>query len=350
MQGRFAGSPCRATRRAALSLIAGALALSAIPAAAERRRDAHPPIKIEVNAKPITSFDMREPERRRFGALEFRGGLVLTSPHKDFGGLSALRVERDGARFLSLTDKGQWFRGRIAYQGDAPAGIEDAEMAPILGSDGKPLAARGWYDTESLAEDGAGAVYVGIERVHQIVKFDYGKYGLLARGTPIPLPADTKKMPSNKGFEALAFIPKGMPLAGTLIAISERFLDDAGNIRGWLIGGPSPGEFTVKRSEDFDISDAAILASGDLLLLERHFSWARGVAMRMRRVPLTSVKPAAVLDGEVLISADYGYQIDNMEGIGVHRTAAGETVLTLVSDDNFSPIQRTILLQFTLVE
>jgi hypothetical protein len=72
--------------------------------------------------------------------------------------------------------------------------------------------------------------------------------------------------------------------------------------------------------------------------------------MRMRRVPLTSVKPAAVLDGEVLISADYGYQIDNMEGIGVHRTAAGETVLTLVSDDNFSPIQRTILLQFTLVE
>jgi len=38
-----------------------------------------------------------------------------------------------------------------------------------------------------------------------------------------------------------------------------------------------------------------------------------------------------------------------MEGIGVHRTADGETVLTLVSDDNFSPIQRNLLLQFTLV-
>ena len=44
-----------------------------------------------------------------------------------------------------------------------------------------------------------------------------------------------------------------------------------------------------------------------------------------------------------------GYQIDNMEGIGVHRTAEDETVLTLISDDNFSPIQRTLLLQFTLV-
>jgi hypothetical protein len=43
------------------------------------------------------------------------------------------------------------------------------------------------------------------------------------------------------------------------------------------------------------------------------------------------------------------YQIDNMEGISVHRSAAGELVLTLVSDDNFSPLQRNILLQFTLV-
>jgi hypothetical protein len=38
-----------------------------------------------------------------------------------------------------------------------------------------------------------------------------------------------------------------------------------------------------------------------------------------------------------------------MEGIDAHLTAEGETVLTMVSDDNFSPIQRTLLLQFTLV-
>jgi hypothetical protein len=50
-----------------------------------------------------------------------------------------------------------------------------------------------------------------------------------------------------------------------------------------------------------------------------------------------------------VIFADMGSQIDNMEGIDVHRTARGETVLTLVSDDNFSSIQRTVLLQFTLL-
>ena len=39
----------------------------------------------------------------------------------------------------------------------------------------------------------------------------------------------------------------------------------------------------------------------------------------------------------------------NMEGIGLHRNASGETILTLISDDNFLPFQRTLLLQFALV-
>ena len=39
-----------------------------------------------------------------------------------------------------------------------------------------------------------------------------------------------------------------------------------------------------------------------------------------------------------------------MEGIDAFVTAQGETVLTMVSDDNFSLIQRTLLLQFVLVD
>ena len=38
-----------------------------------------------------------------------------------------------------------------------------------------------------------------------------------------------------------------------------------------------------------------------------------------------------------------------MEGIDAHVTETGDTVLTMISDDNFSLIQRTLLLQFTLV-
>jgi hypothetical protein len=337
-----------AIRRRALAIAALSLALCLSASAETSLRQAEPPVAIEIAVRPIAAFELREPARTRFGPLTFRGGLSLTSSYRDFGGISSIRVGADGARFLAVTDKGRWLRGRIVYEGARPVGIADAEMAPILGPDGKPLAARRWYDTESLAEDG-GTVFVGIERVHRIVRFDYGRSGLLARGTPIAVPPAFARLPNNKSIECLVFVPKGA-LARTLMAISERGLDEAGNIRGFLIGGPSPGEFSVRRIGDFDVSDCAVTPGGDLLLLERSFSTFQGVGMRIRRVPLGDVKPGATIDGAALIEADMGYQIDNMEGLSVHRAADGALVLTLISDDNFSMLQRTLLLQFGLAE
>jgi len=332
-----------------LARAAALLALASIPAATEAQRPADPVTRIEIRAQAIDAFDPRDTSRTRFGALTFRGGLVLNSSHREFGGVSSLRVAADGARFLAVTDKGFWLRGRIVSREGRPIAITDAEMAPILGADGRPLNKRGWYDTESLAED-SGTVYVGIERVHQIVRFDYARQGLRARGQPIPLPPAVKSLPSNKGLECLVMPARGQPLAGTLIAISERGLDASGNILGFLIGGATSGTFTVKRSDDFEVTDCATTPRGDLLILERRFSWARGVAMRIRRVPLARVAPGALLDGPELILADMGYQIDNMEGLSVHSGPDGRLILTLISDDNFSPLQRTILLQFTYSE
>lgn len=306
------------------------------------------PTHVQIDATPITSFDNRNSSLTRFGTLEFRGGLVLTSRNPAFGGISAIHVEPDGSRFIAITDRGSWLRGRIIYRDGRPTGIADAEMAPILGSDGKPLAARGWYDVKSLTERD-GMFYIGIERVEQIVRFDYRRDGLSARGQPITVPSDFKTFAFNKSLECLASPPQGSPHAGDLIAVTERSLDKAGNLRSFLLSSDLVTRFSVKRTDDFDVSDCTILSPGDLLLLERRYSPARGVAMRIRRVPLADIKADVVADGRSMIEADLGYQIDNMEGIAVHRAAGGETIITLVSDDNFSVIQRNLLLQFAIV-
>lgn len=305
--------------------------------------------KIEVRAAPIPGFDTRDPALRRFGALHFRGGLQLSSPEKSFGGFSAIRVSPDGARFIAVSDRGNWWRGRIVYDGERPAGIADAEMAPILGPDGKPARSRRWYDAESIAEDD-GTLYVGIERAHVILRFDYARRGLAARGEPIAVPPGIKTLVNNRGLECLAMVPKGQTLAGSLIAVSELTLDAQGNHVAFLIGGPKPGPFAVKHTDDYSVSDCALLPAGDLLILERRLSLLRGGAIRIRRIAQSAIAPGAVVDGPVLIEADLGYQIDNMEGLSVHRNARGEIVLTLISDDNFSLLQRTLLLQFTLIE
>jgi hypothetical protein len=327
---------------AALAAAAGSYAL------AEAQRTSQALTPIVVQATPIDSFDNRDPTKVRFGALKFRGGLVLTSTYQAFGGISSLLVQPDGSHFLGLTDNGSWLRGRIVYENGRPAGIADAEMAPILGPDGQPLAARGWFDAESLT-DADGTLYVGIERVEKILRFDYRRFGLAARGEPIKVPDDFKTFSFNKSLECLTVPPKGAPLAGQLIAITERSLDFRGNHRAYLLNGDRVERFSVKRSDDFDVTDCTVLAPADLLLLERRFSPARGVAMRIRRIALSSIKTNALIDGKPLIVADLGYQIDNMESIAVHRNADGEAIITLMSDDNFSIIQRNILLQFALV-
>jgi hypothetical protein len=339
----------RAFARLGFAGLVFALALAPIAAASQSRPGADRPTRVDVQARPFVSFDVRDAARRRFGALEFRGGLVLTSPNAKFGGLSALRVSPDGTGFLAASDKGDWFRGRIVYRDGRPNALADIETAPMLGPDGRPLADRGWYDTESMAIDG-DFVYVAIERVHQIVRFDFSRGGLAARGQPIDLPPIIRTLPGNQGLEALVHVPKGLPLAGALIAISERGLDPSGNIRAFIIGGPQRGRFSVRRSDDFDITDAALLPSGDLVILERRFSVAAGVATRIRRIALAEIKPEATVDGPVLMEADLAYEIDNMEAMSVHRTSGGDIVLTLFSDNNFSPIQRTLLLQFTLID
>jgi hypothetical protein len=322
---------------------------SPVPPGPANTSAADAPLSIEVKARPIPWFDRHDHDRMRFGALEYRSGLVLTSAFPRFGGLSGLRLDPRGERFISFSDRGRWFTGRILYQGRAMTGLADVETAPMLGPDGKPITARGWYDSESIALDGS-LVYIGLERVNKVLRFDFGEGFTRARGEVVPLPAAATRLPSNKGLEALVFVPKGQPLAGTLIAISERGLDANGNLVAFLVGGPTPGQFSVRRTADFDVSDAVLLPAGDLLLLERKFSWMSGVGIRIRRIPLNSVAPGSVIDGASIFEADLTNEVDNMEGIDAHVTPEGETVLTMVSDDNFSMIQRTLLLQFTLIE
>jgi hypothetical protein len=351
------------SRRRFLKYSAAGLSVSAVPGLVRAQTAVQPPpkqatpdefsvtapVSIEVNARPLPSFDTRDRSHVRFGALEYRSGLILTSRFRGFGGLSGLRLDAKGERFIAISDKGSWFTGRIVYNGREMTGLDDVEASPMLGPDGRPITSRGWFDSESIALDGS-MVYVGLERVNQVLRFDFAKGFTRAAGEVVTLPPAARKLPFNKGLEALVMVPKGFALAGTLLAISERGLDAQGNILAFLVGGKTPGQFTVRRTDNFDISDAVLLPSGDLLLLERKFSLLGGIGIRIRRIPLASVAPGAVINGPSIFNADLGNEIDNMEGIDAHVTPDGETVLTLVSDDNFSMIQRNLLLQFTLVE
>lgn len=307
------------------------------------------PEAIAIRAVPIRAFSPRDPSRRNFGRLTFRGGLDLRADHADFGGFSGLwRSPQGGRDLVAVSDAGHWLVATVETGVDGtPAGLARARLAPIRDARGRALGETRLYDTEGLAI-ADGVAYVSIERVATVLRFDFVRDGVAARGRPVPLPEATRRLPRNQGLEGIAVAPRASAIAGALVVAAERSDGRTETTQGWILGGPSPGGFRILRRGDFDVTDLAFLPDGDLIILDRRFSYLTGLAIRLRRIAATALVPGATLDGPSLLEADLGEDIDNMEGLSVHRETGGATILTLISDDNFSRLQRTILLEFAL--
>jgi len=333
------------------ALVAVAASLVIAPALADKPLTAlDHAITTTVTAIPI-DFDRENPERKEFGKLIFRGGLNLFAKSSYFGGYSALALDPTGTKLLAISDAGSWLKADLDYNGRELKGLSNVALGPLLGKDGKPLLDDQERDSEGMTLiDGTptkGTAYVSFERHHRIDRYPFDTERFGPPNGSVPLPAGTKRMSRNSGLEAITLLRAG-PLKGTLIAFAENLTDKNGNLQGWLIGGPRPGSIAVKRLEGFDITDSAELPDGGLVILERRFRYSEGIKMRIRRISPAELKPGAVITGDVLLEATDSLNIDNMEAIGVHRRPSGETIITLMSDDNFSPLQRTLIMQFTL--
>jgi hypothetical protein len=310
------------------------------------------PTPTTITALPI-DFDRDHPGRTEFGKLVFRAGLNLYAKTRHFGGYSALAIDPSGRSLLALSDAGSWLRATLDYDGRRLKGLSDAVLGPILGTDGKPLRDDRDRDSEGMTlvegDTRQGTAYVSFERRHRIARYPFTAERFGPPAGTIKLPAGAKGMSSNRGIEAMAMIRVGQ-LKGTLVAFAEGLADKKGNLQGWLIGGPSPGGIVLRRLGGFDITDAAALPDGGIVLLERKFNFREGIKMRIRRIGPQELKRGALIEGEVLLDANDSLNIDNMEAIAAHRAPSGETVLTIMSDDNFSALQRTLIMQFTLPE
>ncbi len=302
---------------------------------------------MEVSARPITQFRIGS-EEKQFGPLEFVGGLEMTSYSRDFGGLSAFRFLEPGGDFIGVADTGFWFFGAIVHdEAGRPSGVTDFRMQQMVDEAGRPIGEKWLVDAEGLAvKDGIATV--GFERNHRIARFRIDPEYMKAPFGQLDFLVPARELRMNRGFETVVHAPADSPLKGALVVVSEKSLDKKGNMFAAVLDGPRKGVFTVRRDGDFDITDGAFLPGGDLLLLERSFSMARGVRMRLRRITGDTIGKGLLADGPVLLDADMSYQIDNMEGLDVWQRADGATMVSLISDDNHSILQRNLYLEFIL--
>lgn len=269
--------------------------------------------------------------------VEYVGAYVWSLPESDFGGFSGLEIGPDGSRFHVISDRATIRWGTILRDDVGRIrGLELAGRAHLRDSKGVPLPPGRLGDSEGLAIASDGTIFVSFEGLNRVARYS----DVDGPAQTIESPAAWKEMRTNEGFEALA-----IDADGSLFTLPEH-PPEGEDFPVWRYrneGWDQP--FSIPASRGWAAVGADITPDRQLYLLERNFRGVLGFRSRVRRFSLAD---DAVSGGEVLLVSDT-LQYDNLEGISVWQDGASVRI-TLISDDNFLPVQRTELVEYRVTD
>lgn len=299
--------------RAALLVLAGLLVAGPSDVLAGEPR----PLTIKATATEVPAAGLSP-------GVASVGAWTLESDHPAFGGISGLVVHGD--RLTAVTDRGRRIDGRIDRTAASPLSDMRIERMRLPGGAAVSGPAA---DAEGLTRTPDG-LRVSFEREHRIMRLDGNRLSAPR------VPQGAADLGHNRGMEALATLPDGR-----LLAIAESRAGDVFPLWSGPRDGPfRPGGLPV--SSRHAVTGADATPDGRLYVLQRHYSPATGVSIR-----LLVYRPGA--DGlpdpasaRLIAAYEDASGIDNMEGVAAVPRAGGVD-LWLISDDNFSTDQRTLL-------
>ena len=281
---------------------------------------------VTVKAAPV-ALNPDAPTQDRVGDFAYAGGLVLTADDTSrLHGLSDLSISADG-QLTAVSDEGDLVQARIILGADGRlTGVAAARISALPNLDGKPLPSKAEGDAEGLAVMGDGARLVSFERHHRIWLYPAD------RGLPRPAPSPGAKFPDNDGMEALSPDPDAGPDAYVVGA------EDTGETWTCRLTTTCTQGPTIAKPDGFGLASLTRLPQGRTAYVLRAWDPARG-----SRITLT-IRDAS---GEVArLELAKPLTVDNFEGVAAVPGADGRVRFYLISDDNFSASQRTLLLAF----
>lgn len=302
--------------------------------------------EIAVSASPV-HLDPDDPGLGVAGGLTWLGGLRLSSEDKRFGGFSGLELEHDGETRLEggiISDAA--FAGRISISLNERGAPRSVTLSGerFRNAAGEPLSKRAG-DAEGLAAYGA-LIAVSFEQDHRIEIFHPGGDSRV----PGPQARGVEAASANQGLEALTFMQGGLMLAGaesvSLTAAPHpvwRFTDPQESVPpAFQIAAAGPGYGLVGFDET---------PHGNLLILERFYAPGIGNSIAIRWLEGAAARTATgIVTPRTLGVIDGGMTKDNFEGIAAVEMPDGRTGVWIVSDDNFSASQQTLLMGFAFNE
>ena len=269
--------------------------------------------------------------------LVFDAQVTWRAADPRFGGFSGIEVLDGGNALVAISDRGAWARAEMLREDGRLVDLRMTGIGPLHGIGGEALAPPN-ADAEGLALAADGSFYVSFEAFHRIRRYP----DIAGPAEDVPSHPDFRRLQSNSGLEALA-----IDAAGAIHAIPERS-------GAWerpfpvyrLTGNTWDTDFSLRRDGTYLVTGADFGPDQRLYLLERDFRWLGGFAMRVRSF---RAGPDGFDDEQTLLETGFG-PLDNMEGISVWRDPDGRTRVTLIADDNFIVLQRTVVAEYLLSE
>jgi hypothetical protein len=281
-------------------------------------------IPIAIRAVPVPL----NPENRSqvaVGPFTYAGGLVLTSPSDRFHELSDVAITGTD-RLTAVGDGGVFVTARLLFDRTGNlAGVSDGRLELLQGEDGIPLASQEDADAEGLALFPNGDRLVSFERHHRI--WLYPADGGRPRTVPKP---DVDFREANGGMEALAPDPG---VAADAYVVGAELDGQTWNCRISTACVPGP---IAERPAGTSLVAIRKLPSGRTAYLFRGFNGRSHIVLRVLR--------GNTVDAE--LDLEPPLTVDNMEGVAAVARPGGVIRFYLMSDDNASSEQRTLLLAF----
>ena len=262
--------------------------------------------------------------------VRFAGGVQLVlEDDSPLHSLSDIKLI-DADDFVSVSDAGDLVRGRLRLDhAGRLSGVAGLRYRRLTLIDGTPVVDKADGDAEGLLLDADGAVAVAFERRHRL--WWYGPLEALA-ARPAPLSSPDPVFPLNDGMEGVSVAPGGWRAAGE----SGGVWDCAARGCREIVGPPAePLPDSEYRITGMDRDPAG----NGFWVVERRFRPPADARGRIRRMAADGSL------GPVLVELSLPSTVDNFEGIAAvaHR---GGVRLYILSDDNSSARQRTLLLAF----
>ena len=308
---------------------------------------------LAVTATPV-ALDPADPERRDLDRLVYRGGFHITSPEARFGGLSGLKVIPSGPTtfLVAPTDQGDLFAINFGVDeaGEFGAIGPGATLSMLLGPAGDPLDDKAAADAEGVAWRGS-TLHVSFERNHRVSAFDLECAASARERTQLAFGGfqGVDGVGDNAGVEGLALSLDGQFILG----LEAPLPDGAGPIAIVRPGEPAVFDQALPAMDD-DLRITGldyVIEDGVEVLYAVRRAWdpVRGSRVAITRTLLLRTDDERLFVGptETLARLASPLTVDNFEGIAVAALKNGQTSIFLVSDDNFSKDQRTLILSFT---